>query len=62
MFGPDAPPLEWDSERQYTRSSLEIYYFSHAAKALPLDKLTEVSPEKAELIKEVPTLISVITT
>ena len=43
MFSPDAPPLDWDDEHEYTRDKLELYYLSHAAKPLPLEQLTEVS-------------------
>ena len=42
MFAEDAPPLQWDSERAYTRSTIETYYLSHAAKPLGLEQLTEV--------------------
>lgn len=41
MFGPEAPPLEWDAQRQYGRGSIEVYYLSHAATPLSLDQLTE---------------------
>lgn len=43
MFAPDAPPLQWDEEGHYTRSRLELYYLSYAAKPLKADQLTEVS-------------------
>ena len=43
MFSPDAPPLDWDDEHQYTRDKLELYYLSHAARPLPLEQLTEVN-------------------
>lgn len=37
MFDPEtAPPLEWDTDRQYTRDSIEVYYLSYAAK--PMDR------------------------
>ena len=42
MFAEDAPPLQWDSERAYTRGTIEAYYLSHAAKPLALEQLTEV--------------------
>lgn len=42
MFAEDAPPLQWDSEHAYTRSNIETYYLSHAAKPLGLEQLTEV--------------------
>lgn len=41
MFGPEAPPLEWDAQGDYARGSLELYYLSHAATPLTLDQLTE---------------------
>ncbi len=42
MFSPDAPPLEWDRDHEYTRERLEVYYLSHAAEALTLGELAEV--------------------
>ena len=30
MFGPEAPPLPWDSRNEYSRGSIELYYLSHA--------------------------------
>lgn len=42
MFGPEAPPLEWDSRGDYSRQNIEVYYLSHAATPLTLDQLTEV--------------------
>ena len=42
MFAEDAPPLDWDTEQQYTRSNLELYYLAYAAKPLSLQQLTEV--------------------
>ncbi|PSC72268.1 tetratricopeptide repeat 4-like protein [Micractinium conductrix] len=42
MFGPEAPPLEWDSRGEYSRENVELYYLSHAATPLDLDQLTEV--------------------
>ena len=43
MFAPDAPSLHWDEDHHYTRSRLELYYLSYAAKPLHLEQLTEVS-------------------
>lgn len=43
MFAPDAPPLHWDEDQHYTRSRLELYYLSYAARPLCLEQLTEVS-------------------
>lgn len=34
MFGPEAPPLEWDTAREYTRDRVELYYLAHAGKPL----------------------------
>jgi hypothetical protein len=42
MFGPEAPPLEWDAARAYGRSNIEVYYLSHAATPLNKEQLTEV--------------------
>lgn len=42
MFGPGAPPLEWDSAGAYRREALEIYYLSHAASPLTEEQLAEV--------------------
>ncbi len=39
--GPGAPPLVWDTERQYTRERLEVYYLSHSAKPVGEEQLTE---------------------
>ena len=39
MFSVDAPPLEWDSARAYTRDNLELYYQTNAVPAYPLDIL-----------------------
>lgn len=41
MFGPDAPPLEWDSESVYRRDNLDLFYLSHGATPLNEDQLTE---------------------
>lgn len=42
MFGPGAPPLEWDEAGAYRRDALEVYYLSHAAQPLSEEQLTEV--------------------
>jgi hypothetical protein len=42
MFAEDAPSLQWDAERAYTRSNIETYYLSHGAKPLGLEQLTQV--------------------
>ena len=42
MFGLGAEPLAWDTSNAYTRDKLELYYMSHAATPLPIDRLTEV--------------------
>lgn len=41
MFAPDAPPLEWDDTRAYTRNNLDLFYLSHGATPLTEDQLTE---------------------
>lgn len=41
MFGPDAPPLEWDAAGNYSRDRVRLYYLSNAAKPLDEDALTE---------------------
>ena len=41
LFGEDAPELAWDTEHQYTRSSVEVYYLSNAAKAIDRNQLIE---------------------
>ena len=42
MFGPEAPPLEWDEDGIYKRSNLELYYLSNAATQLSDGQLVEV--------------------
>ena len=42
--GPDAPPLVWDTEHQYTRDQLDVYYMSHSGKPISEEQLTEVGP------------------
>jgi hypothetical protein len=41
MFGPDAPPLEWDARREYTRGRLELYYLTHAGKPMTRPQVVE---------------------
>jgi len=41
MFDIEAPPLEWDSERAYTRENIEMYYLSYAAKQIGRNELIE---------------------
>lgn len=52
MFGPEAPPLEWDARGQYGRGAVQLYYLSHAATPLTREELTEALfgswPEKEE--------------
>ena len=40
--GPEAPPLVWDTEQQYTRDRLDVYYMSHSGKPISEEQLTEV--------------------
>ena len=42
MFGPEAPPLPWDSKGVYTRDRVEVYYLAHAAKPLTFEAVAEV--------------------
>ena len=43
MFPADASSSpEWDTEHDYQRDNLQLYYLSHAARPLPVDQLTEV--------------------
>ena len=44
MFGPEAPPLQWDSEGAYTRGRVQLFYLAHAAQPLSLEALSEVRP------------------
>lgn len=53
MFSPQAPPLKWDRDHEYTRDSVEVYYLSHAAEALPLADLAEVVLQHAMFITSV---------
>jgi hypothetical protein len=41
MFGPQAPALPWDEANEYSRTAIEVYYLSNAAKPLTLEQLTE---------------------
>ncbi len=49
MFSPEAPPLEWDRDHEYTRVNIEAYYLSHAAEALSLGELAEVSLQHSRI-------------
>ena len=43
MFPPDAASApEWDTQHEYRRDVLQLYYLSYAAQPLPVDQLTEV--------------------
>lgn len=46
MFGPEAPPLQWDAQGEYSRSNLEVYYLSHAARPLNEEQLGEVGGQE----------------
>ncbi|GAX82003.1 hypothetical protein CEUSTIGMA_g9431.t1 [Chlamydomonas eustigma] len=39
MFGPDTPPLSWDSKGEYTRDRVELYYLSYAGRPLDREQL-----------------------
>lgn len=41
MFGPTAPPLQWDDSGDYTRQRIQLYYLSYAAQAITEDELSE---------------------
>ena len=41
MFSIDAPPLQWDDDRLYTRDTIELYYLSYSAKPIEREALTE---------------------
>ncbi|GLC40844.1 hypothetical protein PLESTB_000016500 [Pleodorina starrii] len=41
MFGPDAPPLQWDEAGDYRRDRIELYYLAHAGKPLNRDQLVQ---------------------
>jgi hypothetical protein len=34
MFGPEAPPLPWDTDQEYSRERVELYYLSNAGQPL----------------------------
>lgn len=34
MFGPSAPPLEWDAQGEYSRERVQLYYLSNAGPPL----------------------------
>jgi hypothetical protein len=34
MFGPDMPPLEWDTGHEYSRQRVQLYYLSNAGQPL----------------------------
>jgi hypothetical protein len=42
MFGDAAPPIEWDSAREYTRDAISVFYLSHAGTVLREDQIVEV--------------------
>lgn len=46
MFGPDAPPLEWDEKGEYSRSTVELYYLAHAGKELSKEQLVSAMEGK----------------
>lgn len=41
MFGDDAPPLSWDSAREYSRRAVELYYLANAGKQLTNEQLVQ---------------------
>jgi len=42
MFGPEAPPLEWDKSSQYKRHAIELYYLANCAKPMNEEQITDV--------------------
>ena len=42
VFGPDAEPLVWDEERQYTRDRVQLYYLTNAG--VPLTQVGPLPP------------------
>ena len=46
MFGPEAPPLDWDRQRLYSRQNIELYYLSHAATPLSKENIVEVRQDR----------------
>lgn len=41
MYGKESPPLDWDTQKHYTRKNIEVYFLTHAAKPIDKDALTE---------------------
>jgi hypothetical protein len=41
MFAPGAPALPWDTEKQYTRPRLRLYYCSNVGTVLKEEQLVE---------------------
>eukprot|EP00775_Hariotina_reticulata_P012859 gene12859-12986_t len=41
MFGPDAPPLEWDDSQEYTRDRVQLCFLSHAGPTLTQEQLVQ---------------------
>lgn len=42
MYGPEAPPLDWDTAGRYGRGEIELYYLSHSATPLKKEDIVEV--------------------
>ena len=34
MFGPEAPPLDWDVRKEYSRDRVELYFLCHAGESM----------------------------
>lgn len=47
MFGPDAPPLEWDKDQEYTRDRVELYYLANSGR--PLSQVSGSAAQKLTL-------------
>lgn len=46
MFGPDSPPMVWDTHRNYSRERVELYYLGNAGPALTQQQLVSAMQGK----------------
>lgn len=53
MFGPEAPPLPWDTDNQYSREHIELYYLSNAGQPLQQVSSSGCSGNMANLLRSV---------
>lgn len=42
MFGSSAPPIDWDTAREYTREKIAVFYLSHAGTVLREEQIVDV--------------------